>query len=163
MIEKIFKFIVIALLVLAPASSFALSEGDSLPPFTTEDIDGNPVDLQEVIGKKPIMIVFWASWCPSCFFEVPKLNSLYDEFGPQGLEFYGVNVDQNDSVNQALKFMAKAKMRYPVIYDTGSVITNNYEIPGVPTIMIVNKKGEITFKKNYVPEFTQQSFKDINQ
>lgn len=163
MIGKIIKFIAIAMLVLAPASSFALSQGDPLPPFDTEDIDGNPVDLNEIIGKQPIMFVFWASWCPSCFFEVPKLNALYDEFGPQGLAFFGINVDQNDSINQAYKFMGKAKMRYPVIYDTGSVITNNYEVPGVPTIMIVNKKGVVTFKENYVPEFKQQNFQEINQ
>ena len=163
MIRNILKFFIITLLVIAPATSFALSEGEPLPPFDTEDIDGNPVDLKEIIGQKPIMFVFWASWCPSCFFEVPKLNALYKEFSPQGMEFFGINVDQNDSINQAFKFMGKAKMRYPVIYDTGSVITKNYGVPGVPTIIIVNKKGIVTFKRNYVPEFKTPNFQEINQ
>lgn len=163
MLKGLLKICVLAVAILLPISAHALGKGDNLIPFKVKDMDGRTVDLKKVIGKNPVMLVYWASWCPSCQFEVPKVNEYYKKYEPQGMKFYGINVDWNDNESKASSFIGKAKIRYPVIYDTKSVITNQYGVTGVPYIIIADKHGKITFSGNYLPELTDEGFAELNQ
>lgn len=163
MMKGLLKICVLAVALLLPLSAQAVGKGDDMISFTVKDMDGRSVKMDKIIGKNPVMLVFWASWCPSCQFEVPKVNEYFKKYGSQGMKFYGVNVDWNDSESKAIRFIGKAKMRYPVIYDTGSVITNQYGVTGVPYIIIADKHGKITFSGNYLPELTDEGFAELNQ
>ncbi len=153
----------LALILLLPISALALNQGDSLFPFTAKDMDGKTIDLAAVIGKKPIMLIFWASWCPNCKTEVPKVNELVKKYRGQGMEFIGINVGHNDSEGKARRFMDKTGMTYPVIFDNKGKITRQYSIQGVPTILVADKKGVIVFKNYGVPEISDDKFQQLNQ
>ena len=135
-----------------PLSAFAVSEGQQLVPFQTMDMSGELMNLDEYIGHKIIILVFWASWCPLCKSEVPLLNEIKNRFNPEKIAIFGINIDKNDSPSRARAFMKSNAINYPVIYDKGSAITTSYKITGIPTVIITNKDGIITFRKNYVPE-----------
>ena len=151
------------LLLLLPLSALALDQGESLIPFAAKDMDGNTIDLSTVIGKQPVMLVFWASWCPNCRSEVPKVNALKEKYEKQGMTFLAVNVGHNDSEAKARKFMEKYGMNYPVVFDKSSDISAKYRIQGVPTVLVADQKGTIVFKNYGVPEITEEDFQHLRQ
>lgn len=151
----------IALVLLLPVSSLALNQGDKLLPFTAKDMDGKTIDLAAVIGTKPVMLIFWASWCPNCTTEVPKVNALVKKYRGQGMEFIGINVGHNDSERKARRFMDTTGMTYPVIFDNKGKISRQYGVQGVPTILIADKNGVIVFKNYGVPEITDEKFQQL--
>ena len=153
----------LALILLLPVSALALNQGGSLLPFTAKDMDGKTVDLTTVIGTKPVMLIFWASWCPNCKTEVPKVNALVDKYRDQGMEFIGINVGHNDSERKARRFMDKTRMTYPVIFDSKGKISRQYGVQGVPTILVADKKGVIVFKNYGVPEISDEIFQQLNR
>ncbi len=152
-----------ALLLLLPVSAMALNQGDRLLPFTGKDMDGKTVNSAGIIGKKPVMLIFWASWCPNCKSEVPKVNALVKKYRSQGMEFIGINVGYNDSEGKARRFMDKTGITYPVIFDKKGIIPRQYGVQGVPTVLIANKKGIVVFKNYEIPEINDEYFQQLNQ
>ncbi len=153
------------LLFLLPTTLLAapIGRGDRLQPFTARDMDGKTIDLATAIGKKPIMLVFWASWCPNCKSEVPKVNELVKKFQARGMEFVAVNVGYNDSEGKARRFMDKTGMKYPVIFDKKGTIPRQYGVQGVPTVLVADRKGVVVFKNYGVPKITDEIFKQLNR
>lgn len=152
------KILLLALLLLLPCSAPAAQLGQPLIPFKGTDLNGQPFDLQASIGSKPVMLIFWASWCPSCKTEVPKINQLAAKFAGRGMEFIAVNVGFNDSVERAQDFVRKTGMTYPVYFDATSTVTEQYRLQGVPTILIADKHGLIRFRNYATPEITDANF-----
>ncbi len=153
------------LLLLLPLALQAapLGKGDRLQPFTARDMNGKTIDLATVIGKKPVMLVFWASWCPNCKSEVPKVNELVQKYQARGMEFIAVNVGYNDSEGKARRFMDKTGMKYPVIFDKKGTIPRQYGVQGVPTILVADRNGVIVFKDYGVPKITDEIFNQLNR
>lgn len=141
-----------------PCLVSAVQQGEQLVPFKGTDLDGKPIDLAQIVGHKPIMLVFWASWCPSCKTEVPKINQLAEKYRSRGMEFIAVNVGYNDSVERAQAFARKTGMTYPAIFDGSGKITERYKLQGVPTIIIADKKGVIRFRNFATPDISEANF-----
>ena len=155
--------LLLLLCVLAlPAAAPAVQPGQMLVPFQGTDLDGQPFDLAESIGKRPVMLVFWASWCPSCRTEVPKINQLAAKYGERGMAFVAINVGFNDSVERAQAFARKTGMTYPAIFDGSGQITEPYQLIGVPTIIIADNKGVIQYRNFATPEITEEHFSRLN-
>jgi len=153
----------LALLVLLPVSALALNQGEKLLPFTGQDMNGKTIDISAVIGKKPVMLIFWASWCPNCKSEVPKVNKLVKKYGGKGMEFIGINVGHNDSEGKARRFMDKTGMTYPVIFDKKGKIPRMYGVQGVPTVLIADKTGTIVFRNYGVPDISDEQFQQLSR
>ena len=160
MINRILPILFLALFLLVPQISFASSAqlGEQMVHFSLEDMNGNTIDMESIIGKKPVMLIFWASWCPTCKTESPEINKLVEKFTPKGMEFIGVNVGFNDSVKRAEAFIEKYKLNYPNIFDTKGEISAKYMIQGVPTIVVADKKGTILFRNFGTPDITEENF-----
>ena len=136
-------------------------ELQTAPDFTVFDQDGNPVKLSDFAGK-PVVLNFWASWCPSCRTEVPKINQLAAKYGERGMAFVAINVGFNDSVERAQAFARKTGMTYPAIFDGSGQITEPYQLIGVPTIIIADNKGVIQYRNFATPEITEEHFSRLN-
>ncbi len=145
-------------LLLLPSLLLGAQVGQELIPFKGNTLNGQPFDLQQSIGSKPVMLIFWASWCPSCKTEVPKVNQLAEKFRSKGMDFIAVNVGFNDSVERAQAFAQKTGMTYPVFFDATSVVTERYRLQGVPTIIIADKNGVIRFRNYATPDITEANF-----
>jgi len=145
-------------LMMLPVSLLAVQEGQQLIPFKGTDLNGTPIDLSQSIGTKPVLLIFWASWCPSCRAEVPKINQLAEKYRSRGMDFVAVNVGYNDSVERAQAFARKSKMQYPAYFDGSGKVTEQYKLIGVPTIIVADKHGVVRFRNYMAPEISEATF-----
>lgn len=153
--------LLLPLFLLLPASLPAVQQGQPIIPFKGTALDGQPIDLYQVIGNKPVMLIFWASWCPSCKTEVPKINHLAEKYRDRGMEFIAVNVGYNDSVERAQAFARANNMHYPAYFDGSGKVSEQYQLLGVPTIIIADKHGKVRFRNYMAPDISDANFAQL--
>ncbi len=158
---KIQITLTISLLLLLPCSTMALTKGQPLVPFYAKTMNGKGLDMSTIIGQKPVMLVFWASWCPNCKVEMPQINRMYQEFSEKGMEFIGINVGFNDSIGRATKFIRKNDMEFPNIFDAANSITKQYMVHGVPTVIVADKKGTIAYRNFAAPDLSPEDVRKL--
>ena len=158
--KKLFLFLALISFFLCalPLGLMAEEQSPKLIPFKGYDLDGKAIDLGDSLAKKPIMIIFWASWCPVCEDEIPKLNELVKKFQGRGMEFIGVNIGVNDSYKRAKAFSVRTKMDYPTLFDATGTIGEQYMVQGVPTMVLADKNGVIRFYGHATPEISEENF-----
>lgn len=102
-------------------------------------LSGAPSSIASLRGKVAL-IDFWATWCGPCRMIAPRLSALKDRLGPQGLAIVGITTDEAE---QAAVFAEKHRMRYPVVIDKDGETSRAYNITGLPTMVLVDKKGVV--------------------
>jgi len=126
--------------------------GDTAPEFTLGSLEGKEYRLSDYKGKKALLIVFFATWCPSCRAEIPKLIKIKEEFAGRGLELISINPDINDSEKRSKKYGKKFNVTYPILYDKGQKVSKKYGVMGVPTAIIVDINGVVQYHSAVAPE-----------
>jgi len=148
-------------ILVSPAAGLAVNVGEKSPGFMLKTIDGKELQSCEIKGKKPLFLVFWATWCPACKKEIPKLKKIYSTFEPKGMDFLAVDVGVNDSLAKVKRYIKKYKISYPVAFDEGSQVTRLFNIQGTPTIIIVDRHGIVRYRSAAVPEDLKKHFEDL--
>ncbi len=110
------------------------------PDFTLTTFEGNTISLQSLRGK-PLVINFWASWCPPCKIEAPLIERTWRAYKERGLIFIGVNIQ--DRKADALNYIRQFNITYPNGPDPAGEITIDYGVSGLPVTFFVSRKGEI--------------------
>jgi len=134
----------LAAIVLMTTNALSISTPagtDKAPDFILTDTNGKTFRLSDYRGKKPVMIIFSTTWCPTCISEVPYFRSLYSKYSNQGLEI--VNVDVQESKAKATKFSTRHNLPYRVLLDESGLVSGVYGVRGVPSLIMVDKKGFI--------------------
>lgn len=114
------------------------------PDFTVFDNDKNPVKLSDFAGK-PVIINFWATWCPYCIDEMPYFEEQYLKNRDE-VEFLMIDVVDGDreTVEKGKEFIEKNGFTFPVYYDTGEdKAAYIYEVSSMPTTVFIDAKGEL--------------------
>ena len=111
--------------------------------FTLDDLDGRPVKLSKWQGH-PLIVDFWATWCPPCRKEIPELNAIYKKYRSKGLVVLGVSVDkvQGDGVKSVRPFAQEFKISYPILMADDSLVDAT-DVDNVPTTLFFNPKGKL--------------------
>jgi len=94
-----------------PSSDLAAFLALELPTPT-----GARLPLRSLTGR-PLVINFWATWCPPCVKEMPELDRFAQEFGAQGWQVLGVAIDKPTAVN---RFLQQTPVRFPVVLLEGT-------------------------------------------
>ena len=137
---------------MAPIAIENQNLGDLAPDFTLFPVVEKepPVVLSQEYAKGPVLVVFWATWCPSCVEEIPILNEWYDKYTPQGLQMIAVNVaEPRDRVRD---FQKDNPMKYPVVLDLEGEVANQFGIVGLPVAVLLAKGGKIIYYGFALPE-----------
>lgn len=126
----------------------AAEVGQSAPNINLNLLKGK-VSSTEKIGirdyrGKLVYLDFWASWCGPCRQSLPILNEIRGKFKSKGFEVVAVNVDEN--LADALKFLSKYPVDYPILLDPNGSMPGVYQIKGMPTAYLIDDKGKIIYK-----------------
>lgn len=108
--------------------------------FKARTVDGKDIDLRDYVGKKLIIVNFWATWCPPCRYEIPDLINLQSNF-KDDLVIVGVSLDNN--VEIVKKFMERTKFNYHIVYDSYGINYLYGGISSIPTTFVINYEGKI--------------------
>lgn len=113
------------------------------PDFTVYDIDGNEVKLSDYLGT-PVVLNFWASWCPPCKAELPDFEEKYLTYGDE-VQFLMVNLADGtrETVETASDFIAQEGYTFPVFYDSKSVAAIEYKVRSIPATYFIDADGYI--------------------
>ncbi len=134
-------------LLLAGCSAGGASSGPRVakpaPDFQLQSLDGQVVSLSDLQGE-PVLINFWATWCPSCRGQMPYLEQIYQEWSDRGLVLLAVNIGESPS--QVRNFMQRYNLSLPVLLDTTQAVAQKYNITGIPTTFFIDKNGIIQDK-----------------
>ena len=117
------------------------AETSKAPDFTVQDADGNAVQLSDFLGK-PVVLNFWASWCPPCKSEMPDFEETYKVYGPD-VQFMMVNLTDGsqETLSSAKTYITQQGYTFPVFYDTALDAANKYGIYSVPQTFFIDEEG----------------------
>lgn len=116
------------------------------PPFTLESVDGRMVSLSDYQGQV-VLVNIWATWCPPCVRETPRLVRVYEEFKGQGFVMLGVNTTYQDKRDAVATFVRDQKISYPVLLDLDGAVGTIYGGRLMPTSYLIDRDGKIVVTK----------------
>ena len=106
-----------------------------------EDFSGKQVNLKDYHGKL-IILNFWATWCSPCKKEMPSLDSLYQDNSFNNLEIFAVNMEQPNQIKTKRFFNELNIKKLQIFFDKNLNFVKEFKLRGVPTTILINKKGE---------------------
>ena len=119
----------------------AIRVGDTIPPFTETDINGNPFSLASHNGR-PVIVRFFLINCPYCKADTPIFNKFYDKYRQKGFEIVYIN---NNGANpeEVQNFTNELKVKFPVIYDPKGRLAQKYNIKVQPLTLVLSPEHKL--------------------
>ncbi len=112
------------------------------PDWTLNDAQGRDVSLSDYYGK-PLILHFWASWCPYCKKLQPGLERLYQQYHADGLEVLGINWREDAGV-QPQKVLERRGITFKTLVE-GDAVADQYGVRGTPTTFFIDKEGVVVW------------------
>ncbi|EKD52030.1 MAG: Alkyl hydroperoxide reductase/ Thiol specific antioxidant/ Mal allergen [uncultured bacterium] len=124
--------------------------GNLAPIFQTTSINKTPFNLSDVVGKKVILLNFWASWCPPCRDEVINLNQIGLRVDSPHFAIVALMEDTQPTIEKAREaysnFNAANPINYPVYVDSDNSIADLYGVKKLPETFIIDLGGNILYR-----------------
>jgi thiol-disulfide isomerase/thioredoxin len=142
--------VAIAALVLAftPASARAqdlgIEVGSAAPGAKVQTLDGKEADLSQYIGKTPVVMEFWATWCPNCKELEPTIKAMSTKYGSK-VAFVGIAVSVNQNAALAKRYVEKHGLNWTQVFDTKGSATEAYDVPATSYVVLVDKAGKVVY------------------
>ena len=132
-----------------PVALGSPSVGATAPTFELNAVGGKQLGLNELRGQV-VLINFWASWCGPCRTEMPRLDALYRKYKAAGVTLVGINVEPDSA--DALNYLKSTPVTFPILFDTDSKVSKLYEVAGMPSTVILDRKGTVRYiHRGYKP------------
>lgn len=116
--------------------------GFPAPGFALESLSGDSVILGELRGV-PVVLNFWATWCPPCRAEMRTIERVYQEYRASGLVILAVNATYQDDPVRAAEFPADFGLTYPILMDRTGALAAMYQVRSLPTTFFIDRRGII--------------------
>jgi len=137
----------LALFASAPARAqddVGLPIGTKAQPVTIEDLDGQAVDLGQYIGKQPVLLEFWATWCPLCRALEPRMAAAQKQFGDR-VRFIAVAVAVNESPASIKRRLQRDPYPLPVLWDAKGAAVRAFDAPSTSYVVTLDASGKVRY------------------
>lgn len=116
------------------------------PPagVTVHSLDGKAVDLGRYIGKTPLLIEFWATWCGNCKELMPTLLTAHRKYGKK-VKFVAVAVAINQSPERVRRYMASHPLPLEMYFDTQGNAAGAFDAPATSYVVVLDKTGRVVY------------------
>lgn len=133
---------IVVALVAAVALYWGLTQKPQAPEIQAVDVNGQMVSLSQWRGH-PVYVDFWATTCPGCVQEMPKLSELYQQYHPAGFQLLAVAMNYDDAA-QIQKLVSEQHLPFVVVYDAKGDIAHAFgDIRLTPTAFLIDGSGHI--------------------
>ena len=126
------------------------STGESVAPradFRLPSLDGESLGPPDFAGRT-VVVDFWATWCGPCRLQAEMLEKLFEQLDPETVQFLAVNVGEDAATVR--RFVAETPFPYPVLLDGQDQLLQRYGLRGLPTVMVVDPRGEVSYTRTGV-------------
>ena len=137
------------LLAGAPAAVRAQDEigiplGATPPAVQLENLDGRATDLTAFVGKKPVLIEFWATWCTNCRALLPRMRTAHQRYGRE-VEFVVIGVAVNQSRNSVRRHLAEHALPFRFFYDATGSAVRGFQAPATSYVVALDARGRVVY------------------
>ncbi len=136
--KKLF-FLLIFILI-----SFSVS-AQSINYLRLKTVDNKRFEIKEHLGKGPVVIAFWATWCKPCRKELPAIKDVYEKYKDQGLTILAISIDSPRSLSKVKTFVKKSDLPYIFLVDPNGEQSTKLQVKDIPYTLLANKSGEIIY------------------
>jgi thiol-disulfide isomerase/thioredoxin len=138
--------LIVACSITAPlrAQESGIPVGNLAPGAKLETLDGKLEELAQYIGKKPVVMEFWATWCPNCKELEPALLAAQKKYAGT-VQFVGVAVSVNESPELVRRYVEKHGLAGVQFYDRKGTAIDAYDVPATSFVVVINKAGKIVY------------------
>jgi thiol-disulfide isomerase/thioredoxin len=128
----------------AAGQDVGIAVGEKAQAVVIEDLAGAPVDLGDVIGKKPVLFEFWATWCPLCRALEPRIEAVKKQYG-DGLEVVFVAVAVNQTKRSIQRHLDGHPMPGRMLWDTDGRAVRALKAPSTSYIVVLDAEGRVAY------------------
>ena len=126
------------------AQASGIAVGAKAPVVTVEDVEGKPVDLGQWIGKRPVVLEFWATWCSNCEELEPAMKAAHARYADR-VAFVGVAVPMNQSPRRVKLYAEKHGLPLALLYDREGAAIDAYQVPATSYVVVVDAGGKVVY------------------
>ena len=126
------------------AQEAGIPVGSAAPVVSVEDVDGKRVDLGGWIGKRPVVLEFWATWCSNCEALEPAMKAAHARYGDR-VAFLGIAVPMNQSPRRVKAYAERHALPLIQLYDREGAAIDAYQVPATSYVVVVDKAGKVVY------------------
>lgn len=134
--------------------------GEPAPEFELETLEGESFNLTDAIGKKVVMLDFWATWCGPCVQALPEVTAAAEEMREKGVVFYAVNL--REEADDIREFLKEKEIEAPVLLDSDGEVGQQYQANAIPQTVLIGKDGRVqVVHVGFGPNAKKQLIKEL--
>ena len=136
--------LVVATAAALPAQDLGLPVGTMAPPAALETLDGKAANLSEYVGKKPVLMEFWAVWCGNCEQLEPNMKAMHKKYGDR-VAFLGVAVSVNQTPARVKAYVDRHALPWTQLYDRRGHASAEYDAPATSYVVVLDATGKVVY------------------
>lgn len=146
------SYILLILLMLC----VAVLSADAMPDFKLSDTNNKEIKLNDLLGKGPVLIDFWATWCAPCKKGMVALNKLAEKY--DSLTVVVISIDAPKDVSKAKSYLKSNNYKFIGLFDSDKKLAKKLNVVNPPRTLILDKTGEIVFSHDGYEPGTEKKY-----
>lgn len=130
--------------VTLPAQDTGLAIGSLAPAAKVETLDGKPANLGDYIGKTPVVLHFWATWCPLCKQLEPAMQAARKKYASR-VTFVSIGVQKNQTAEREKAYATKEGLLGEFVFDAQGTAVAAYKVPSTSYTVVIDKAGKVVY------------------
>ena len=128
----------------AAAQDLGIAVGSTAPAAAVQTLDGKPANLSQWIGKTPVVMEFWATWCPNCKALEPTMAAAAKKYAGRAA-FVAVAVSANQTAERVRRHLARSPIPMTFVYDHDGEATGAYDAPATSYVVVLDRAGKVVY------------------